>query len=452
MILERLDGVWLSALAKRGALSLASHMDEVDRLNVFPVPDGDTGTNMSRTVEGGIEAIGGDEEKDISLSCRKFARAMLMAARGNSGVILSQIFRGISKALAGKADVDAEELSEAFLAGVKQAYGAVDDPVEGTILTVVREASEYASKNLPKKATINDYFALHLKQARKSLAETIDLLPVLKEAGVIDAGGAGYVYLLIGFVECLEGRKDSELEEISLSSPKEGKTIKQASERKKFAVVAVADGEGIAGQFRSFGADVVIDGGRTMNPSTEDFLGAFRSVDAENIFVFPNDPNDIMAAEQAAGCHGKANVVVIRSTSIPQCFGALSMLDFGSGDLTLITGAFREAVSNVSTIKVARAVRKSSLGGLDVVPGDWIGILDGNVVSKAENCVDAGLEAIAKIPLIEDKEVATFIFGKDALKEDEEKLLSLMKRRFPGLETGSIEGGQEVYDVLIGIE
>lgn len=207
MILHKLNGEQFKELVINGAKNLRLNIEEVDALNVFPVPDGDTGTNMSRTIEGGISAVSGKEEKNLGLLGKDLSKGMLMGARGNSGVILSQIFRGICRGFEGKEEVNAVELAKAYQVGIKQAYGAVVTPVEGTILTVFREATEAASKAVNEKSTINEFYEAHLKQASISLKKTIDLLPVLKEAGVIDSGGAGYVYIVKGMVKFLDGEK-----------------------------------------------------------------------------------------------------------------------------------------------------------------------------------------------------------------------------------------------------
>ena len=388
MILTKLNGEQFKELVTNGARNLRLNIEEVDSLNVFPVPDGDTGTNMTRTIEGGIDAVKSMNEKNLGVLGKALSKGMLLGARGNSGVILSQIFRGICRGFEGKEEVNALELAEAYKIGVKQAYGAVVTPVEGTILTVFREATESACKIVKKDSTINEFFEEHLKQASISLKKTIDLLPVLKEAGVIDSGGAGYVYIVKGIVKYLDGEKiEQELsstsenkqeaapidfsafgaddvlqfgyctefilrlqnskvnveefdvqtiidnlneEDIagdSIVALKDGDVIKvhvhtkepglvlhkmrkygeflttkienmalqhnenlseeehshKKMEHKKYAIVAVAQGDGIKEQFEAFGVDVVVSGNQTMNPSTEDFIRAFKQIDADNI-------------------------------------------------------------------------------------------------------------------------------------------------------------------------
>ncbi len=426
MILKKLNGEQFKELLTNGALNLKANYEEVDSLNVFPVPDGDTGTNMLRTISGGVTALNGFDVKDLGEVGKAVSKGMLMSARGNSGVILSQIFRGICKGFEGKKEVDAVQLAAAYKIGVKQAYGAVVTPVEGTILTVFREATEVASKKVTKESTINEFFEEHLKQAAKSLKKTKEILPVLKEANVIDSGGAGYVYIVKGMVKFLDGEKiEAELSKeearveggvapidfsafsrddtlqfgyctefiLRLQSSKvdvdnfdvnqiisdlneddiqgdsivalkdddvvkvhvhtkepgivlhkmrnygEFLTIKcenmalqhnetmteeeresQAKrEHKKYAIVAVAQGAGIIEQFKALGVDVIVSGNQTMNPSTEDFIKAFKTLDAENIIVFPNNKNIIMAAKQASQLYKAAKIKVIHSVIVSLC-------------------------------------------------------------------------------------------------------------------------------------
>ena len=558
MILKKLNGEQFKELLTNGALNLKANYEEVDSLNVFPVPDGDTGTNMLRTISGGVSALNGFDAKDLGEVGKVVSKGMLMSARGNSGVILSQIFRGICKGFEGKKEVDAVQLAAAYKIGVKQAYGAVVQPVEGTILTVFREATEAAAKKITKDSTINEFFEEHLKQAAVSLKRTKEILPVLKEANVIDSGGAGYVYIVKGFVKFLDGEKiEAELtkEENSAEAPAEidfsafsrddtlqfgyctefilrlqsakvdvdnfdvnqiisdlneddiqgdsivalkdddvvkvhvhtkepgivlhkmrkyGEflTIKcenmalqhnenmsdeeresQAKrEHKKYAIVAVAQGQGIIEQFKALGVDVVVSGNQTMNPSTEDFIKAFKSLDAENIIVFPNNKNIIMAAKQAAQLYKGAKIKVIQSTSIPQCYSALTMLDFSSDDLTIICGSFLEAIRNVVTGEITVANRSTRLNGVSVMKNDHIGILDGKLVKATKFKNRVVVDLLAKVPGMNDKQVLTIIYGKDTTEEEKAKNLANIKQKYPYLEVGAIDGGQAVYKYLLAIE
>ena len=558
MILKKLNGEQFKELLTSGALNLKANYEEVDSLNVFPVPDGDTGTNMLRTISGGVTALNGFDVKDLGETGKAVSKGMLMSARGNSGVILSQIFRGICKGFEGKKEVDALGLAEAYKVGVKQAYGAVVTPVEGTILTVFREATEVAAKKLTKDSTINEFFELHLKQAAQTLKKTKEILPVLKEAGVIDSGGAGYVYIVKGMVKFLDGEKiEAELtkeeessapaaeidfnafsrddilqfgyctefilrlqsskvdvdnfdveqiiadlneEDISGDSivalkdddvvkvhvhtkepgivlhkmrkygefltikcenmalqhnenmSEEERESQAKREHKKYAIVAVAQGKGIIEQFKALGVDVVVSGNQTMNPSTEDFIKAFKSLDAENIIVFPNNKNIIMAAKQASQLYKGAKVKVIHSTSIPQCYSALTMLDFSSDDLTIIVGSFLEAIRNVVTGEITIANRSTRLNGVSVMKNDHIHIVDGKLVRATKYKNRAVIDLLAKVPDMENKQVLTLIYGKDLTEEEKTKNMALIKQKYPYLEVGAIDGGQAVYKYLIAIE
>ena len=558
MILKKLNGEQFKELLTNGALNLKANYQEVDSLNVFPVPDGDTGTNMLRTISGGVSALNGFDAKDLGEVGKTVSKGMLMSARGNSGVILSQIFRGICKGFEGKKEVDAVQLAAAYKIGVKQAYGAVVQPVEGTILTVFREATEAAAKKITKESTINEFFELHLKQAAISLKRTKEILPVLKEANVIDSGGAGYVYIVKGFVKFLDGEKiEAELtkEETPAEAPAEvdfgaftrddtlqfgyftefilrlqsskvdvdsfdveqiisdlneddiqGDSIvalkdddvikvhvhtkepgivlhkmrkygefltikcenmalqhnenmseeERASqtkrEHKKYAIVAVAQGQGIIEQFKALGVDVVVSGNQTMNPSTEDFIKAFKSLDAENIIVFPNNKNIIMAAKQAAQLYKGAKIKVIQSTSIPQCYSALTMLDFSSDDLTIICGSFLEAIRNVVTGEITIANRSTRLNGVSVMKGEHIHIVDGKLVRSTKFKNRVIVDLLAKVPDMENKQVLTIIYGKDTTEEEKTKNMAYIRQKYPYLEVGAIDGGQAVYKYLLAIE
>ncbi len=558
MILKKLNGEQFKELLTNGALNLKANYEEVDSLNVFPVPDGDTGTNMLRTISGGVSALNGFDAKDLGEVGKVVSKGMLMSARGNSGVILSQIFRGICKGFEGKKEVDAVQLAAAFKIGVKQAYGAVVTPVEGTILTVFREATEVAAKKVTKESTINEFFEEHLKQAAKSLKKTKEILPVLKEANVIDSGGAGYVYIVKGMVKFLDGEKieaelvkeekssepaaeidfgaftrddtlqfgyctefilrlqsakvdvdnfsvdqiisdlnEDDIQGDSIVALKDDDVVKvhvhtkepgivlhkmrkygefltikcenmalqhnenmseeeresQAKrEHKKYAIVAVAQGQGIIEQFKALGVDVVVSGNQTMNPSTEDFIKAFKSLDAENIIVFPNNKNIIMAAKQAAQLYKGAKIKVIQSTSIPQCYSALTMLDYSSDDFTIICGSFLEAIRNVVTGEITVANRSTRLNGVSVQKNDHIGILDGKLVKSTKFKNRVVVDLLAKVPGMEDKQVLTIIYGKDTTEEEKAKNMANIKQKYPYLEVGAIDGGQAVYKYLLAIE
>ncbi len=561
MVTKTLNGQTFKSLVVSGAKCLRDNIEEVNNLNVFPVPDGDTGTNMCHTIEGGIGSVKGIDSEKLSEICKPMSGGMLLGARGNSGVILSQIFRGICKGLQDKEEATALDLVRAYELGVKQAYGAVVTPVEGTILTVFREATEYTAEHIDFSSTINDFYHFHLQKAAQSLANTINLLPVLKEAGVIDSGGAGYVRIVEGMIKFLEGEEvdlsfieesksdtsvetstavdfsafgpDDELKfgyctefilrlqnskvdidnfdiqevidilngddikgdsivalsddsvvKVHVHTKDPGKvldhmrkfgeflTIKienmalqhneqigdteleaeRLKEHKKYAVVAVATGDGIKQQFTEFGVDAIIDGGQSMNPSTEDFIKAFKSLDAENIIVFPNNKNIIMAAKQAATLYKGSHVEVIGSTTIPQCYSALTMLDYSSDDLTIIVGNFKEAIDRVSSGEITTSIRNTTVNKVEIKKGDYIGILDGKLLVSNKEKLEALKSLISKVKDIDEKEVLIILCGKNVSEEEKESLQEMLSDSFPQLECGVMDGGQDVYDYLFSIE
>ena len=494
MEIMKVDGLLYKQIVTNGAASLRANYKIVDALNVFPVPDGDTGTNMRMTIEAGVDAISSCDDTKIGDMAKKLSRGMLMGARGNSGVILSQLFRGISKGLEGLDEVNAVELGKAFKMGVTQAYKAVMKPTEGTILTVAREASDYAFKKVNKKTTILEYFDLLIKEAKASLERTPDLLPVLKDAGVVDSGGAGYIYVIEGMQKALKGEiiesesaastlgsvkpnhtftahseleygyctefilqlqhskvdiasfdestittqleqlgdsivcfKDEDIVKVHVHTKTPGVVLnigqkygefitmkienmsvqhnesleiqeqcdceqcvemRAKQERKKYAVVAVASGAGLVNIFKSMGVDYVVSGGQTMNPSAEDFVTAFDSINAENIIVFPNNSNIIMAAEQAGKYYDKANIVVIKTKSIAQGYSALTILDFSSDDLEQIKESIQEVITNVTTGLVTYSIRDASIDGIEIKKDDYIGIINGRMVASTNSKVE----------------------------------------------------------------
>ena len=562
MIIKKVNGETFKNFIISGAKNLRLNYKEVDDLNVFPVPDGDTGTNMCHTIEGGVNNIVDINSDKISDIAKPLSSGSLLGARGNSGVILSQIIRGICKGLADKDEVNAFELAEAYKLGIKQAYGAVVEPVEGTILTVFREASEYAYKMIDNDSSINDFYRYHFEEAKKSLSRTIDILPVLKEANVIDSGGAGYVYIVEGILKYLND-EEIKVDETSMSAKlaKEnlasgevdfnafgpddtleygyctefilrlqnskvdidnfdisrvieilngddikGDSIvalcddsvvkvhvhtknpgivldkmrqfgeflsvkvenmslqhnenigdsqlkeKRKREHKKYAIVAVGQGQGIIDLFKDLGADIVIGGGQTMNPSTENFINAFKELDADNIIVFPNNPNIYMAAQQAAKLYKGANVEIVRSNSIVECYAALTMLDFSSDDLTIILGNFNETIRNVIPGEITTSTRDTFINGLNIKKNNYIGLVDGDLAATNKNKEECLIESIREINDLEDKQVLVLFYGESVNEEEVSALTERLNKEFPYLEVGAIQGGQAIYDYYFSLE
>ena len=542
-----LDGQTFKTLVTNGCQSLINDIDRINALNVFPVPDGDTGTNMRMTIEGGVKAILAIDTNSIGEMSKKLSRAMTMSARGNSGVILSQFFKGLSLGLEGKDAVNAEELAIAFDCGVKQAYKVVQKPTEGTMLTVMREATEVANKNSATFESIEDFFACFIKEAHASLDRTPELLPVLKEAGVIDSGGAGYNRIIEGMIAALDGNilveqekyeqeakasmghfdadsvlefgyctefilqlqnakvnietfdisvivnfletlgdsivafKDEDIVKVHVHTFTPGKVIDFCQqfgeyvtfkmenmsvqhselsdthedpkrEHKKFAVVAVSSGEGISNAFKTMGCDEIVSGGQTMNPSSEDFINAFKKLDAENIIVFPNNGNIIMAARQAAENYEEANVVVIPTKSIAECYSALTMLDFSSDDLDTIVEEFQSTIDNVTAASVTYSIRDSFIDDVEIKKDDYMAIIGKKIVAANPSKIEVVKQLFTKVEDIRWKEVVTLIYGIDVTEEEKEEVVAYLNAAYPDLEICELDGKQDIYSFIISIE
>ena len=545
---KTIDGNIYSQMVVGGASVLCAHSGEVDDLNVFPIPDGDTGTNMLQTIEGGAGAPA--NESDIAAESEKIAEAMLLNARGNSGVILSQFFAGIAKGLEGVSEADVDALTVAFKSGVESAYKSVFKPTEGTILTVMREATQVAAD--AGTSTPSEFLEVFIKAAEESLIHTPELLPVLKKAGVVDSGGAGLIYIIKGMKRALDGesfehKKSAQeasgeldldafdensvlefgyctelllrlqnakcnieafdvntiisyLETIgdSIVAVKNGSIVKihvhtmtpdkvlsfcqsfgeflkikienmslqhnntelpndkdedslathVERDLAEFAVVAVANGEGIKEAFLEMSVDVIVDGGQSMNPSTEDFLRAFDEAHAKKILVFPNNSNIILAANQAASLYKKAEVRVVNSKTIGDGYAALSMLDSECGDLEEIATVCEEAMQGVVTAEVSKCVRDAEFDGVNVKTNDYIGFVGKNILSCSENRLEAAKGASDKINLGEH-EICIIIRGEDSTDEECAELEAYIGSKYPRTETFIIEGGQHVYSYII---
>ena len=469
------------------------------------------------TIEGGVNEVLSYHEDNIYDMAKKISRGMLMGARGNSGVILSQLFRGISKGFEDKNQVDAIRLAHAIQKGVEQSYKAVMKPTEGTILTVAREGAEKMNKIANSKMTINEFFKEYLAELKESLQRTPDLLPVLKEAGVVDSGGAGFVVIIEGMLKYLEGEvidaskaieqaeeekafegysiefllepkhdynintfdvsvleksyasyctetvieKDDSVIRVHVHSfdlgnvfneaIKYGELVKVKVEdmriqhtepevlthvnegecpcgeehytapvkpeiRKKYAICSVGCGEGLCEIFKALGTDVIVSGGQSMNPSTEDFIRAFDTLNADNIIVFPNNKNIILAANQAAKIYTESKVTVIETKSLSQGYSALTMIDL-TMELDDIISDLKEVISNVVSAQVTYSVRDTELSGIKIAKGDFIGICDNKIVTSRHSRYDAVKDLLRQSGAA-SKDAVTIIYGKDAnLKE-----------------------------------
>ncbi|WP_394232567.1 DAK2 domain-containing protein [Niallia oryzisoli] len=560
MSITVLDGKRFAEMVIQGANHLATNANYVDALNVFPVPDGDTGTNMNLSMTSGAKEVKQNVQEHIGKVGLALSKGLLMGARGNSGVILSQLFRGFSKAIEQKAIINGNDFARAFEAGVETAYKAVMKPVEGTILTVAKDAAKMAVQAAQKSDDLIYIMEEVVKEAKASLNRTPDLLPVLKEVGVVDSGGQGLVFVYEGFLAELKGEQlpdspaslpsmdelvsaehhksvqghintsdivfgyctefmvkledkklvnkpfseeafrqdlsklgdsllvisDDEVVKVHIHSEEPGNVLnygqsygslinmkienmrqqhtnivgethsvlKEAApapkkEKQEFGIVAVSMGSGVADLFRSIGAHAVIEGGQTMNPSTEDIVKAIKEVHAHKVIILPNNKNIIMAAEQAVELCDE-DVVVIPSKTVPQ--GLSALLAFNSTiDLAANKKNMSDAMQHVKTGQITFAVRDTTIDGLEIEKDDFMGILDGKIVVKNKDKQLTANELLEKM-IDDDSEIVTILKGTDASEEDLAALVAFIEERFSDVEVEVHNGQQPLYPFIIAVE
>lgn len=526
-----------------GANNLYNKKDIVDELNVFPVPDGDTGTNMSMTVTAMVTGLEGNVDT-VTAVADKISFATLRGARGNSGVILSQFFRGISKSLKGKKECTVLEFAVALKKGSDSAYKAVMNPTEGTILTVARAVADGAVGKAEIIDDISEVMEYAVECGNKTLLKTPEMLPALKQAGVVDAGGQGWIYFLEGMLQALKTGEvvkselkaeapadknraqkavdnssikymyctefiiekknnkvnvamfkkaietkgdsmividDEEIVKVHIHTNNPGYVIEKAlllgalinikidnmknqhqnliaeSEEKKpepvenkpYGFVGVCAGAGICDIIKNLGVDIIVEGGQTMNPSTDDILDAVEKVYADTIFVFPNNKNIIMAAEQAAKISDKS-VIVIPARSIPQCVSA--MLAF-NGDRTPEENEAKmvKALSKVKTGQITFAVRDTEIEDQKISEGDILGIAEGKIKAVKKD-VSETLSALMAEITDDDSEFVTLYYGEDVTKEDAEAAAEELEENYPDIEFSVMYGGQSLYYYIISVE
>ena len=544
-------------MAFGGAKQLSTNADEVNKLNVFPVPDGDTGDNMRMTIESGISEMESIDSDNIGKVMKSLSHGMLLGARGNSGVILSQFFAGTAKGLGSAAKADPVTLGKALELGVQQAYSSVMTPTEGTILTVAREAVEYAVSRITPKSTIRSLFSDLSAEMNRSLERTPEILTVLKEAGVVDSGAAGLYHIIDGFNRVLNGQSSAKndtyklpeestrasqpivsgsfgpdsimtfgyctefllqlqnsktdidafdvealkaflseigdsivafktdsivkvhvhtlvpekvlgyarrygeflsvkIENMSLQhSELEDKTEENKSQTvqmKKYGVVAVCNGDGVQNLFRDLGADVTVSGGQTHNPSTNDFIEAFGEINAEHIFVFPNNSNIFMAAQQAADLYEKASIHVIPSKNIGTGYVALSSIDFENDNVDALISEMEAVMSRVSAGYISPSIRDADMNGVHINNGDTIGIIDKEIVLADSDKKVAAHMLADKLLSMPDKFMLTVFVGADAVSEERAELESYLAEKHSSAEVYFIEGGQEIYPYIFVAE
>lgn len=528
-----------------GANNLQNSKDLVDKLNVFPVPDGDTGTNMSLTISYAMKELEKVEDDDITKIAKALSKGSLMGARGNSGVILSQIIRGIGKSVEGKEKLSTMDLAKALKGGSDTAYKAVIKPVEGTILTVIRETAEYAVKLAKRENDIEKFLGKVVKEANISLENTPNLLKNLKDAGVVDSGGKGLTLILEGFYLSIVGKsvvpdstEKAELKNVSLSSSdntssddikfgyctefilesdkiddagirdimlgygdslavvgdegvikvhvhtnEPGNVLQEALkygqlltikienmrmqhenilegvaenvkyeepvEEKEFAFISTSMGDGLASIFKDFGVDCVIEGGQTMNPSTEDFMKAIDKIHAKNIFILPNNSNIIMAANQAKELSDK-NIIVIPTKNIPQAVSALVGFNpeatVEENEANMI-----ESLNYVKSGQVTFAVRDTVMNGIEIREGNIIGIAEKEMLAAGEEVDEVANKLVEKL-VDEDSAIITLFYGEDVTEEQAEELRSELEEKFEDIDVELYYGGQPLYYYLISVE
>ena len=531
-----------------GAKMLDNNRAKVDALNVFPVPDGDTGTNMSLTMQSAVKELATSAAGDFPAVCDLVSKGALRGARGNSGVILSQIFRGVCSVLRNaKAGADTRTFAKAMEAGTKVAYGAVSIPKEGTILTVMRMMSEFAMKNAGKYRDYETFLPAVIEEGDRALAKTPELLPVLKKAGVVDSGGVGLMTIMRGFLAALTGeeiveiqteaaansaddefgdnsdiinmdlgdiqfaycteffvinlKKSTTLADIDklrerlmaigdsvicigdlemikvhvhtncpgvaltyalelgeLDRPKIENMLEQnralkakiEAEKKEQGMLAICTGEGISKIFKDLFVDRVIEGGQTMNPSASDIATAVQKINAENVFVFPNNKNIILAAEQAKALVTNRKIHVIATKNVPQGFAAALAFSPEASTEENKTNMIH-ALDNVKAGQVTHAVRTTNVNGFSIKEGDIIGLDDKKILAKSDNIDEAVLKLLDKLKE-ESHEVITLYYGSEVKEEDAEALTEKVQDAFPDCDVDCHCGGQPVYYYLLSLE
>ena len=556
---DTINGAMFKEMLLFGTVSIAQAQQAINDLNVFPVPDGDTGTNMSLTIQTAAQELKKIEPATVDQAASVTASALLRGARGNSGVILSLLFRGIAKELKGCKEADGAAFAAALQEGVAAAYNAVMKPAEGTILTVSRLAAERAASAAEEHNSVEYVLEQAIAQGEITLAQTTDMNPVLKKAGVVDAGGKGFLLILGGMLSALRGEERPELTEENAQEKadfamlneeditftfdtvfivrKSGRSIEpfrrfldgigdslvigeddeafkvhvhtdipgealseaqkygtlelakienmrtqaqqlaaggkaqstddleaieqeleaaehenagEAEPEKDFGFLAVCAGEGLANVFTDLGADGVISGGQTMNPSTESILKEIKKVPAHTVFVLPNNKNIIMAAQQCIGLTEKT-VVVIPTASIPQGVSAMMAVDPDMSDADAIAKAMTDAAQCVSTAQITYAARNSDFDGFDIHEGDYLALLDGKLLGTDRD-VSALLDGLSDEAASREAEFITVFYGEDVNEEDAHKACDAFTRKCPDAEVNLICGGQPVYYYIISIE
>ena len=546
-----IDGNLFRVLITNGTIALRNDYQRINELNVFPVPDGDTGSNMQSTMMSGVKSINDLENQPIEKLSKSLSRGLLMGARGNSGVILSQLFSGFAKVFKGKETVNPVEFVEGLQQGVKQAYGAVINPVEGTILTVAREAANVTRKYVKEDSELLDVLQVYIKEAFESLEPTPSLLPVLEEAGVVDSGGAGFNLIVDGMILALQGEilEDSKFDtvksvsavipsyegedfgyctefivqlkdgdnfdkgaftesikrfgdslaivadeeickvhihtktpgdvlnfgqqfgnfatlkienmtlqhsEVLLHSGEEdqdcGHDHSHAPNGKplKYGILTVVNGAGLKNTFKEMGVNCIINGGQTMNPSTEEFVTAIEKLNAENVIIIPNNGNVLLSAQHAAKLMEERNIVVLQAKTIAQGYASLTMFD-SNQSLEENVAEMENLIANVSTGEVTYAVRDTEIKGIKIKKDEFMGIANGEIVCSHKER-DLTVNHLVDALVSEDSEIITIMHGNDVTSEELKNLSLYIDQKYPEVEVEEIEGNQDIYSFIIAVE
>ena len=546
---KTIGGTEFRKMIQFGARVLEINRSKVDSLNVFPVPDGDTGTNMSLTIQSAVRELGLCTSNRLPELCDAVSKGTLKGARGNSGVILSQLFRGICSGLKADEQITVKTFAKAMENGTKVAYSAVSKPKEGTMLTVARMMSEHAVRIASRQKDFADFFADVIQKGEEALAQTPELLPVLKKAGVVDAGGMGLLCVYRGFLSVVRGEElDESAAEVS-AAPKADEDVfgdnsdiinldlgeiefaycteffvinlkksttladidrmkeklmqigdcvicigdldlvkvhvhtntpgvalqyavelgeldrvkienmleqnramraKREAEKKEMGMLAICTGEGIAAIFKDLLVDGIIEGGQTMNPSANDIAAAVQKINAEHVFVFPNNKNIILAAEQAKALVTGRTIHVIPTKNIPQGFAAVLAFNSEASAEENKTDMIH-ALDNVRAGQVTRAVRSTNINGFHLHEGDIIGLDDKKILAKGDNVDDTVLTLLTKLK-DNSHEIITLYYGEDVAEEEAEALAARVSEKFPDCDVDFHFGGQPIYYYIVSLE
>ncbi len=540
---KTINGVMLKSMILTSAKLLEVNRANIDALNVFPVPDGDTGTNMSLTIQSAVKELVNCKTNTISEICEAVSKGALRGARGNSGVILSQVLRGICNTLRSAEEIDTKLMTQAFVEGAKIAYGAVSKPKEGTMLTVAKMVAEHAQSIRGKHKDFETYLPEIISAGNKAVELTPSLLPVLKKAGVVDAGGKGLMCLYEGMFKALMGETissdmlipdidsaetvmdhadimslgniefaycteffivnlkkkttvtdidrlreklmsigdsvivigDLEFVKVHVHTNKPGKALTEAlelgeldkikienmleqnralmkkyeEEKKEMGMLAISAGDGITSIFKDLMVDAVVEGGQSMNPSANDIANAVQKINADNIFVFPNNKNIILAAEQAKSLVENKTIHVIPTKNIPQGFSAALAfnpeLSVNENKTNMI-----HSLDSVTVGQVTYAVRKTKLYGFDLKIGDIMGLDNKKILSVGKDVSQVTIELIEK--LRSGEEIITLYYGQDVSEEDALALQEVLVEKFPDCDVEIHRGGQPIYYYYIALE